>query len=106
MHDRKDDVRDVGLEALGNNVSGARGDSGADASHRTVQAWMGSDEKTAREGPQNPRKGKRAQPTAGERAYPTARERTKATGDQLRRSWRCHVWWNAKFRLFKAVQRQ
>ena len=40
-----------GLEALG----GARGDSGADASHRTVQAWMGSREKRAREGTPEPK---------------------------------------------------
>ena len=37
-------------------MSGARGDSGADASHRTVQAWMGSNEKTAREGTPEPKK--------------------------------------------------
>ena len=38
-----------------NHVSGARGDSGADASHRTVQAWMDSREKTAREGTPEPK---------------------------------------------------
>ena len=38
------------LETRPHHVSGARGDSGADASHRTVQAWMDSREKTSREG--------------------------------------------------------
>ena len=41
MHDRKDDVRDVGLEALGNKTSQlrerCRGDSGADAWHGWTQ---------------------------------------------------------------------
>ena len=39
-------------------MSGARGDSGADASHRTVQAWMDSREKTAWEGTPEPKKEK------------------------------------------------
>ena len=36
-------------------MSAARGDSGADASHRKVQAWMDSREKTAREGTPEPK---------------------------------------------------
>ena len=38
------------LETRPHHVSGARGDSGADASHWTVQAWMDSREKTSKEG--------------------------------------------------------
>ena len=67
MHDRKDDVRDVGLEALGNKASprercprGQRRRCLAQA----VQAWMDSNEKTAREGTRT-QESKRAYPTAG-----------------------------------------
>ena len=73
-----------------NNVSGARGV--AAPVPRTGQCRHGwtQTEKQPGKGPQNPREGKRAQPTAGKRAqptagkraYPTAGERTKATGDQ------------------------
>ena len=76
MHDRKDDVRDVGLEALGNKASprercprGQRRRCLAQA----VQAWMDSNETKNSQG-RDPRtqESKRAQPTAGKRAYPTA----------------------------------
>ena len=44
------------LETRPHHVSGAPGDSGAGASHRTVQAWMDSREKTARDGTPEPKK--------------------------------------------------
>ena len=73
------------LEALGNKASprercprGQRRRCLAQA----VQAWMDSNEKTAREGTPEPKKSQRAQPTAGKRAYPTAGNRTRATGEQ------------------------
>ena len=53
-------------------MSGARGDSGADVSHRQCRHGWTQTEKTAREGTPEPKKSKRAQPTAGKRAYPTA----------------------------------
>ena len=87
MHDRKDDVRDVGLEALGNKASQLRErcprDSGADASHRTVQAWMGSNEKNSQgRDPRTQEKAKEhSQLQAKEHTQPQG-ERTKATGDQ------------------------
>ena len=40
------------------HVRAARGDSGAGASHRTVQAWMDSREKAARDGTPEPKKEK------------------------------------------------
>ena len=71
MHDRKDDVRDVGLEALGNKTSQlrerCRGDSGADA------GMDGLKRKTAMEGTPEPKKGKRTQATAGEKSIPNRR---------------------------------
>ena len=76
MHDRKDDVRDVRLEALGNKASQLRERCPRGQRRRclaqAVQAWMDSNEKTAREGTPEPKKSKRAQPTAGKRAYPNA----------------------------------
>ena len=59
MHDRKDDVRDVGLEALGNKASQPRERCPRGQRRRcfaqTVQAWMDSREKTAREGTPEPK---------------------------------------------------
>ena len=85
MHDRKDDVRDVGLEALGNKASQLRErcPRGAAPMSRTGSAGMDGLKRKNSQG-RDPRtqESKRAQPTAGERAYPTAGERTKATGDQ------------------------
>ena len=50
-------------------MSGARGDSGADVSHRQCRhGWTQTKRKTAREGTPEPKKSKRAQPTAGKRA--------------------------------------
>ena len=66
------------LETRPHHVSGARGDSGADVSHRTVQAWMDSREKKQPgKGPQNPRKkrattAEKSGPTAGKKSIPTA----------------------------------
>ena len=60
-----------GLEALEtrpHHVSGARGDSGADASHRTVQAWMDSREKKVREGTEEP-KNEKSNHCGKERTY-------------------------------------
>ena len=59
-------------------MSGARGDSGADASHRTVQAWMGSNEKTAREGTP------RTQEKAKEHSQLQAKEHTQPQGKELK----------------------
>ena len=56
------------LETRPHHVSGARGDSGADASHRTVQAWMDSREKTAREGTPEP-KNEKSNHCGKERTY-------------------------------------
>ena len=59
MHDRKDDVRDVGLEALGNKASQSRERCPRGQRRRCfaqgVQAWMDSREKTAREGTPEPK---------------------------------------------------
>ena len=89
------------LETRPHHVSGARGDSGADASHRQCRHGWTQTKKTAREGTPEPKKSKRAQPTAGEKSIPNSRERTGTTGDQntvqLRRSWRFQVWWNEVF---------
>ena len=69
------------LETRPHHVSGARGDSGAGASHRTVQAWMDSREKQPGKGPQNPRT-KRATtagksgPTAGKKSIANCRQTT------------------------------
>ena len=85
VHDRKDDVRDVGLEALGNKASPRERCPRGQRRRclvQAVQAWMDSNEKTAREGTPEPKKVKRAQPTAGEKSIPNRRERTGATGEQ------------------------
>ena len=69
------------LETRPHHVSGARGDSGAGASHRTVQAWMDSREKQPGKGPQNPRT-KRATTagksgaTAGKKSIANCRQTT------------------------------
>ena len=66
------------LETRHHHVSGARGDSGADASHRTAQAWMDSREKTAREGTPEPKNDKSSQLQANKEQSPfkTARDGT------------------------------
>ena len=46
------------MEKRPHHVSGARGDSGAGALDRTVQAWMDSREITARDGTPEPKKEK------------------------------------------------
>ena len=53
------------METRPHHVSGARGDSGADASHRQCRHGWTQAKKQPGKGPQNPRKGKRAYPTAG-----------------------------------------
>ena len=76
MHDRKDDVRDVGLEALGNKASQLRERCPRGQRRRclaqAVQAWMDSNEKTAREGTPEPKKVKEHSQLQAKRAYPTA----------------------------------
>ena len=76
MHDRKDDVRDVGLEALGNKASQLRERCPRGQRRRcllqAVQAWMDSNEKTAREGTPEPKKAKEHSQLQAKRAYPTA----------------------------------
>ena len=80
MHDRKDDVRDVGLEALGNKASQLRERCPRGQRRRclaqAVQAWMDSNEKTAREGTPEPKKVKEHSQLQAKRAYPTAGKRT------------------------------
>ena len=61
------------LETRPHHVSGARGDSGADASHRTVQAWMGSNEKTAREGTPEPKKRQKSTANCRRKSIPNSR---------------------------------
>ena len=76
MHDRKDDVRDVGLEALGNKASPRER---CPRGHRrrclaqAVQAWMDSNEKTARERTPEPKKVK-------EHSQLQAKEHTNSRG--------------------------
>ena len=86
MHDRKDDVRDVGLEALGNKASQLRERCPRGQRRRclaqAVQAWMDSNEKTAREGSPEPKKVKEHSQLQAKRAYPTAGKRTRTTGEQ------------------------
>ena len=78
MHDRKDDVRDVGLEALGNKASQLRERCPQGQRRRclaqAVQAWMDSNgkKKTAREGTPEPKKVKEHSQLQAKRAYPTA----------------------------------
>ena len=111
MHDRKDDVRDVGLEALGNKASprercprGQRRRCLAQA----VQAWMDSNEKTARGRDPRTQESKRAQPTAGEKSIPNSREknwnywliRNSATIEKIVKMP------GEEWEFFRAVQRQ
>ena len=63
------------------DVSGARRDSGADASHRTVQAWMDSREKTAREGTPQP-KNEKSNHCGKERTYSWVRRAGPTAGKQ------------------------
>ena len=79
MHDRKDDVRDVGLEALGNKASQLRERCPRGQRRRclaqAVQAWMDSNEKTAREGTPEPKKVKEhSQLQAKEHTQPQGKE--------------------------------
>ena len=54
-------------------MSGARGDSGADVSHRQCRhGWTQTKKKNSQGRDPRTQESKRAQPTAGERAYPTA----------------------------------
>ena len=90
MHDRKDDVRDVGLEALGNKASQQREwcprGSGANASHRTVQAWMDSDGKNSQgRDPRTQEKAKEhSQLQAKEHSQLQAKEHTQPQGKELK----------------------
>ena len=70
------------LEARPRHVSRARGDSGADASHRQCRHGWTQTKKQPGKGPQNPRKVKEHSQLQAKRAYPTAGKRTRATGDQ------------------------
>ena len=78
MRDRKDDVRDVGLKALGNKASQRRERCPRGQRRRclaqVVQAWMDSKEKkkTTREGTPEPKKVKEHSQLQAKRAYPTA----------------------------------
>ena len=82
------------LETRPHHVSGARGDSGAGASHRTVQAWMDSRKKQPGMGPQNPRK-KRATtagksgPTAGKKSIANCR-RTEGSQPSVKQTTNNH----------------
>ena len=82
VHDRKDDVRDVGLEALGNKASQQREwcprGSGATASHRTVQAWMDSDGKNSQG------RDPRTQEKAKEHSQLQAKEHSQLQGKELK----------------------
>ena len=53
-------------------MSGARGDSGADVSHRQCRHGWTQTEKTAREGTPEPKKVKEHSQLQAKRAYPTA----------------------------------
>ena len=54
-------------------MSGARGDSGADVSHRQCRhGWTQMKKKTAREGTPEPKKVKEHSQLQAKRAYPTA----------------------------------
>ena len=83
MHDRKDDVRDVGLEALGNKASQQRERCPRGQRRRclaqAVQAWTDSNEKQPGKGPQNPRKVK-------EHSQLQAKEHTQQQGKELIRN--------------------
>ena len=59
-------------------VSGARGDSGADASHRTVQAWMDSDEKQPGKGTPEPKKRQKSTANCRRKSGPTAGKKSIA----------------------------
>ena len=60
------------LETRPHHVSGARGDSGADASHRQCRHGWTQTKKQPGKGPQNPRKVKEHSQLQAKRAYPTA----------------------------------
>ena len=60
------------LETRPHHVSGARGDSGADASHRQCRHGWTQTKKIAREGTPEPKKVKEHSQLQAKRAYPTA----------------------------------
>ena len=60
------------LETRPHHESGARGDSGADASHRQCRHGRTQTKKQLGKGPQNPRKVKEHSQLQAKGAYPTA----------------------------------
>ena len=74
------------LETRPHHVSGARGDSGANVSHRQCRhGWTQTKNSQGRD--PRTQESKRAQPTAGEKSIPNSRERTGATGEQTQCNW-------------------
>ena len=69
------------LETRPHHVSGARGDSGTGASHRTVQTWMDSREKTARGGTPETKKEK-GNHCGKERTYSWSEEHSQLQADR------------------------
>ena len=81
MHDRKDDVRDVGLEALGNKASQLRERCPRGQRRRCLaQDSAGMDglkQKNSQGRDPRTQERKRAQPTAGEKSIPNRREKNQ-----------------------------
>ena len=110
MHDRKDDVRDVGLEALGNKASQLRERCPRGQRRRclaqAVQAWMDPNEKTAREGTPEPKKVREHSQLQAKRAYPTAGKELELLVNKHSAIEKIVEIPDEEWEFFRAVQRQ